>query len=78
MTKNLQYLTDESGEKSAVVIPIEKWRELKNSFEGLEEASEEPTKEEIFASIKQGLKEVELIKQGKMKGTPLNDFLDEL
>jgi hypothetical protein len=38
----------------------------------------EPTKDEIKENIKQGLKEVQLIEKGKMKATPLNDFLNEL
>ena len=38
----------------------------------------EPTNEEIKESIKQGLKEVELIEQGKMESTTLKDFLNEL
>ena len=38
----------------------------------------EPTKEEIKENIRQGLREVQLIEQGKMKATPIKDFLDEL
>ena len=38
----------------------------------------EPTKDEIKKSIKQGLKEVQLIEKGKMKATPLKEFLNEL
>ena len=30
----------------------------------------------VSKSLKKGLKEVELIKQGKIKATPLKDFLD--
>jgi hypothetical protein len=37
-----------------------------------------PSKKEIKDNIKQGLKELQLIEQGKMKATPLNDFLNEL
>jgi hypothetical protein len=37
-----------------------------------------PTKEEIKDNIRQGLKELQLIEQGKMKATPLTDFLNEL
>jgi hypothetical protein len=37
-----------------------------------------PTKEEIKDNIRQGLKEIQLIEQGKMKATPLKDFLNEL
>ncbi len=32
----------------------------------------------VSKSLKQGLKEMELIKQGKLKATPLKEFLDEL
>ena len=36
------------------------------------------TKEEIIANLKQGFREMKLYKEGKLKGTPLNDLLDEL
>ncbi len=42
------------------------------------EVYSEPTKDEIKENITQGLKEVQLIEQGKMKATPLKDFLNEL
>jgi hypothetical protein len=38
----------------------------------------EPTKEEILENIKHGYAETQLIQQGKLKATPINDFLDEL
>jgi hypothetical protein len=38
----------------------------------------EPTKEEILDGIRQAVKEVNLIKQGKLKPTSLKEFLDEL
>jgi len=37
-----------------------------------------PTKEDIKDNIRQGLKELQLIEHGKMKATPLSDFLNEL
>lgn len=48
---------------------------------GLEKVDEEAMatdKEEALAGIEQGFKEVKLIQEGKMKGTSLKDFLDEL
>jgi len=36
------------------------------------------SEEEIVANLKQGFKEMKLYKEGKLKGTPLNDFLNEL
>lgn len=42
------------------------------------ETDEEPTKEEIISNIRKGLEEMQLIKRGKLKSTPLKDFLNEL
>ena len=42
------------------------------------ETDEEPTKSEIVSNIKEGLREMQLIKKGKLKTTSLNDFLNEL
>ncbi len=35
-------------------------------------------KKEIIGDIKQGMKELKMIEQGKLKSTPLKDFLNEL
>lgn len=37
-----------------------------------------PTNDEVKDNIRQGLKELQLIEQGKMNATTLKDFLDEL
>ncbi len=42
------------------------------------ELDNEPSKEDIVENIKEGFKEMKLIKQGKLKTTSLNDFLNEL
>ena len=47
-------------------------------FVELDEEYREPTHEEIKESIRRGLKEVQLIEEGKMKSTPIDEFLDEL
>ena len=39
---------------------------------------EEPTKQEILEGIKQGLREVQLHQEGKIKLQSLRDFLNEL
>lgn len=39
---------------------------------------EEPTKQEILDSIKQGMKEVQLHKEGKIELQSAKDFLNEL
>ncbi len=35
-------------------------------------------KQKIVTDLKQGLKELKMIEQGKLKSTPLKDFLNEL
>lgn len=42
------------------------------------DTDDEPTKEEIISNLKQGFKEMQLIKKGKLKTTSLKDFLNEL
>lgn len=36
------------------------------------------SKEEIIRNVKQGLKEMKLVEQGKLKSRPINELLDEL
>jgi hypothetical protein len=47
---------------------------------GLEKVKEEPIEagQEALRGLEQGFKEVKLIQEGKMKGTPLKEFLDQL
>ena len=52
--------------------------ELIKSLGFVQVEDEEDTKEEVIANLRQGFKEMELIKQGKSKGTPFKDFLDGL
>ena len=52
--------------------------ELIESLGFVQVGEEKDAREEVIANLREGFKEMELIKQGKLKGTPLNDFLDEL
>ena len=49
-----------------------------NFIKKIEEESEEPSKEEVIRNLKRGFEEMQLIKKGKLKTTPLKDFLNEL
>jgi len=42
------------------------------------ETDEEPTKKQILDGIEQAIKEVKLVKAGKLKARPLQELLDEL
>ena len=52
--------------------------ELIKSLDFVQVADEGDAKEEIIANLKEGFNEMKLYKEGKIKGTPLKDFLDEL
>ncbi len=43
-----------------------------------EEEWDGDTDEEIRANIRQGIKEMKLVEEGKMKSTPFKEFLKEL
>ena len=43
-----------------------------------QETIEGDSKEDIIKNVKQGLKEMKLVEQGKLKSRPLKDLLDEL
>ena len=43
-----------------------------------EEELEEDTDEQVVASIREGVRQMRLVEQGKMKTTPFKDFLKEL
>ena len=68
----IQYVTDEQGNKQAVMIPIKEWEKLEKQFQELIE----------YSSLKNGLKEAFLelkeIMKGNKKGKSAKDFLNEL
>ena len=51
---------------------------LVKNFDFVQIDSEGDSKEEVIANLKQGFKEMKMYQEGKMKGTPLDDFLNEL
>ncbi|EMJ52943.1 hypothetical protein LEP1GSC083_2909 [Leptospira interrogans serovar Pyrogenes str. L0374] len=60
-------------------ILLKAFREFSQEFDFSSEPDEkEPTKKEILDGIKQGLKEVELHRQGKLKLKSAKELLDEL
>ena len=76
---NLQYISDSNGKTTGIFIPIKDWKALKQKHEGLEEEEYiEPAKQEILDGIKQAVKEINLIKKGKLKARPAKELLDEL
>lgn len=77
---HLQYISNQKGKRTAVVIPIKEWEKLKKQYDlPQDEDDKEPlTKEKLLADVKEALEEVKLYKQGKVKLQSAHDFLKEL
>ncbi len=77
---NLQYISDKNGNPVSVVIPIHDWEALKKKYQDIEAELDyiEPSKEEVKENILRGLRELKLIKEGKLKTRPAKEFLNEL
>jgi D-tyrosyl-tRNA(Tyr) deacylase len=71
MNNNLQYLTDENGNKTAVVVPYREWLALKKERDKLKQLVKFKT------NLKSAFVEFENVKNGKEKIITLSDFLDE-
>lgn len=70
---SVQYITDEKGKQTAVIVSIEAWRQLQAEHEKL------LNKLEVLGGIQEALKEVQEINQGKRKkGRTLGEFLNEI
>lgn len=75
----LQIIQDEKGKATGVFIPINKWNALKKRYKDLEILEQnEPTKEQILQEIKEAVRELKLIEQGKLKARDAKEFLNEL
>lgn len=64
----VQYLTNEKGEKTAVQLSLKEWADIQQRLRKLE----------ILESLKDSVKEVKQIISGKKKGTAAKDLLNEL
>ncbi|HWV71997.1 MAG TPA: hypothetical protein VN040_09790 [Pseudosphingobacterium sp.] len=71
----VQYLSNDKGEKTAVLIPMKEWSALEKEHETLRRKLE---KAELSLRFKKVLKDVALYKQGKLKTKPIKDLFDEL
>lgn len=76
----IQVIQDEKGKPAGIFIPINKWKELKKKHKDLEELEFEDfdTKEKILQGVRDGVKEVNLIKAGNLKGIPAKELLNDL
>lgn len=77
---HLQYISNQKGKRTAVVIPIKEWEKMKRQYNlPQDEDDEEPlTKEKLVENIREALEEVKLAKEGKIKLKSARELLNEL
>ncbi|AQG81781.1 hypothetical protein [Spirosoma montaniterrae] len=80
---NVQYISNQQGKRTAVVVPIKEWNKIKKKLdlpddESVADEDVQLTKEQLIADVKEALEEVKLHKQGKIKLQSLDEFLNEL
>jgi uncharacterized radical SAM superfamily protein len=68
---NIQYLTNESGMKTAVQIPFNQWNDLINEYSRLKELLT------LKNDLKLGFSDLMEVEKGKSKEVTLSDFLNE-
>lgn len=73
MTENMsiQFVTDEAGNKQAVLIPIKDWLRLQEELQMLRES------QALRGSLFQGFVQMKQIKNGQMPKTSLRSFLND-
>ncbi len=68
----MKLLLDIKDNKAAFLM------ELLNNFKFVKVKSLTPYKAEVMEGIREAVEELKLIKEGKLKGIPAKDLLDEL
>lgn len=72
---NLQFVTDNSGHKNAVLVPFRTWEKIQKDLKELEHLRDKKT---FLSELQEAIEEVKLAKEGKIKLQSAKDFLNEL
>ena len=67
----IQYVTDEEGNKKAVMIPIEEWKKVEKQFLEITEYAS------LDSDLRAAFMEVQEMMKGNKKGQTFKEFLDE-
>nr|WP_295922489.1 hypothetical protein [uncultured Dyadobacter sp.] len=64
---NVQFLSNEKGKRTAVVIPIEEWESIQAQLK----------KERFLDSFTQSVKELSLMREGKLPEPDVNELFND-
>jgi len=67
----MQYIVDNKGVKTSVIVPFDKWEKINEDYHKLE------NKLKVFIAIQEGLGEIKSSKKQGSKLQTLSDFLNE-
>ena len=71
MRNTMQYIIDDKGVKTSVIVPFAKWEKINEDYQKLQ------NKLKVFVAIQKGLGEIKASKKQGIELQTLSDFLDE-
>lgn len=71
MKNTMQYIVDEHGVKTSVIVPFQLWEKITSDNKKLQ------NKIEVLLSIKDGLSEIKGVNKNYEKFQTLSDFVNE-
>jgi len=75
MSLHLQYITDQKGNKNAVLLPINDWEKIQKDLDAYEKLKD---KKAFFEGLASAFYEVQLITEGKKAPNSFDDLLNDL
>jgi methionyl-tRNA formyltransferase len=71
MRNSMQYIVDNQGTKTSVIVPFHKWEKINSDYKKLQ------NKLKVFLAVQDGLVELKTAKREGKKLQTLSDFLNE-
>jgi hypothetical protein len=71
MGRSVQYIVDDAGKKTSVIIPFDQWKKQREKLDKLQ------NKLDVFKTITEGVSEMKGAKNKGKELKDLSDFLDE-
>ena len=71
MESAVQYIVNDQGVKTSVIVPFERWEELNSDFKKMK------NKLDVFSAVKEGFEEISRSKYQNEEFQSLTDFIDE-
>lgn len=72
---DIQYLTNDKGERISVLISFKEWNKLNQELQELRRRLQE---EELTQRYRNALNDAQLFQEGKLTAYPIQDLLGEL